>query len=215
MEEVPIPITTRTPPDSLTEITENGEVVTVEEPVPEEGDIADAKGLVVQEEDDRMDLADDPPRRVGPKKDLFHMHLQPSSAQFGAGYGAFQINRTDTWAPRKAKGSEENPVVLLRFGDAILCEFDRNVKAYYFGEQEQKYELATFDTYEEFVHPELKAAREAAGEKKSRGIALQDCLDEFTKEEQLGEDDLWYCPIVSFEVTLLSSVKNIKLLRKS
>ena len=25
-------------------------------------------------------------------------------------------------------------------------------------------------------------------------ITLQDCLDEFTKEEMLGQDDLWYCP---------------------
>src|SRR5216683_1568474 len=34
----------------------------------------------------------------------------------------------------------------------------------------------------------------AAAAKTLRGISLQDCLDEFTKEEQLGEDDLWYCP---------------------
>ncbi|KAL4398824.1 cysteine-type deubiquitinase [Malassezia pachydermatis] len=30
--------------------------------------------------------------------------------------------------------------------------------------------------------------------RQSPRLRLEDCLDEFTKAEQLGEDDLWYCP---------------------
>jgi len=44
------------------------------------------------------------------------------------------------------------------------------------------------------VHPEYTEARKAASEKKSKGLSIEDCLTEFTREEQLGEDDLWYCP---------------------
>jgi len=44
------------------------------------------------------------------------------------------------------------------------------------------------------MHPEFSEALKAAAAKTQRGISLQNCLDEFTKEEQLGEDDPWYCP---------------------
>ncbi|KAF9172125.1 CSN-associated deubiquitinating enzyme Ubp12 [Mortierella sp. AD010] len=34
----------------------------------------------------------------------------------------------------------------------------------------------------------------AAGSKGKKVITLDDCLNEYTKEEQLGEEDPWYCP---------------------
>jgi len=37
-------------------------------------------------------------------------------------------------------------------------------------------------------------AQLAAGRRRAPSLSLDDCLDEFTKAEQLGEDDLWYCP---------------------
>jgi ubiquitin carboxyl-terminal hydrolase 4/11/15 len=30
--------------------------------------------------------------------------------------------------------------------------------------------------------------------KSSKKVTLMDCMDEFTKEEELSEEDLWYCP---------------------
>ncbi|KAJ3557337.1 hypothetical protein NM688_g1526 [Phlebia brevispora] len=195
MEEVSITIS-EPPRESITEITENGDVVTVQEAVPEEGDIADEKGIVVREtDDDTMDTTDDTPRRVGCKKDLFRMHLQPSNTQYAVGYGSWTPSlRSDAWSARIALAQDGDDPVLLRPGDAFLCEFDENLESYYFGEKSGSWEHSTWESWEEFIHPELKAAREAAGEKKTRGISLQDCLEEFTKEEQLGEDDLWYCP---------------------
>ncbi|KAI8582965.1 hypothetical protein K450DRAFT_225674 [Umbelopsis ramanniana AG] len=45
---------------------------------------------------------------------------------------------------------------------------------------------------------ETQYADEDSGDSKQRGsqknVTLGDCLDEFTREEELGEDDLWYCP---------------------
>lgn len=34
----------------------------------------------------------------------------------------------------------------------------------------------------------------ADGRRRTPKLQLDDCLDEFTRAEQLGEDDLWYCP---------------------
>ncbi|KAJ1598983.1 hypothetical protein NDA14_006720 [Ustilago hordei] len=41
-----------------------------------------------------------------------------------------------------------------------------------------------------------KAIREKdnAGPVRPKTLSIEDCMDEFTKEEQLGEDDPWYCP---------------------
>lgn len=36
--------------------------------------------------------------------------------------------------------------------------------------------------------------RENAGPARPKTLSIEDCMDEFTKEEQLGEDDPWYCP---------------------
>lgn len=39
-----------------------------------------------------------------------------------------------------------------------------------------------------------KQAANPDGKKRTPKLTLDDCLDEFTKEEELGENDLWYCP---------------------
>jgi ubiquitin carboxyl-terminal hydrolase 4/11/15 len=56
--------------------------------------------------------------------------------------------------------------------------------------------------------------------REGRVIGIEDCLDEFSKEETLGQDDLWYCPVVSLllrsRITAdKSSARNIKLLPRS
>ncbi|CAE6489459.1 unnamed protein product [Rhizoctonia solani] len=52
-----------------------------------------------------------------------------------------------------------------------------------------------FDLWEEFTHPDVQDVRDAQTKSRSgkRSIDIEDCLDEFTKEEQVGEEDLWYC----------------------
>ncbi|KAI0705169.1 hypothetical protein BC835DRAFT_1410046 [Cytidiella melzeri] len=191
MEEVPIPLMSGTGTETVTEFKENGEVVTVQEPVPEEGDIADEKSIEAEEQE--VGSEEITPRRLGYKKDLFHLRVQPGNTQYGVGYGNVSSSRVESWDQRMERLHEEGSQVLLNECDTITCEFDENVKAYYFGDKPE-YELARWTTWEPFIHPELSASREAASQQKKRGITLQDCLDEFTKEEQLGEDDLWYCP---------------------
>lgn len=199
--EVTIPIADSVPPVVLAEIQENGDVVEIA-PAEEEGDIADEKGVMTQDSD-TMDTSPDGdetdaiPQMVGPKPDVFTVRVQGGYAQSNttySNYGSYgsATTRFDPWENRESGAADGIP--LLKEGDALFCEFDENMQLYYFGEARSKWEHASWNHWEQFVHPEVEASRKASTEKKSRGISLQDCLDEFTKEEKLGEDDLWYCP---------------------
>ncbi|KAI0657997.1 cysteine proteinase [Cubamyces menziesii] len=194
MEPVHIPISGPAVVESITEITENGEVVTVET-LPEEGDIVDEKATVVRQADEDVDMAGNGgvPRKVGFKHDLFTIRVQRAAQQYGVGYNTFgsNYNRYDSLEARAAASKDGT---LLYQNDAFFIEFDDGVKSYYFGDENNSWEYALWNKWDEFVHPELVASRKTASTKKQKGITLQDCLDEFTKEEELGEDDLWYCP---------------------
>lgn len=177
-----------------TEIKENGDVVTVQDEVPEEGDIVDEKDVVIREVDLDMDTdttLDGPPKVTGTKKDIFQLQLQSNFKEYGTNYGISSA-RMEPWADR-VDAAEKHPV-LLRENDGFYCEFDENMKAYYFGDDSNRWEHARWNAWEQFVHPEYTEAKKANSERKNKGMTLEDCLAEFTKEEQLGDDDLWYCP---------------------
>ena len=211
MEEVHIPAP---PKDAVTEIKENGDVVPVEE-----GEIADQKVLLYADDDEEPlvtaesststtaplirsgDIFAEPssgePRRVGVKAGAFTLRVQSGHKDFGTGvaYG-LSGSRFDSWDMRRDELTtlgNEDPILLLP-DDGLFLEFDPNMKAYYFGTGPQAFQHALFNTWETFIHPEYSEAVKAAAAKSQRGISLQDCLDEFTREEELGEDDPWYCP---------------------
>ena len=150
-------------------------------------------------------------KNIGPKEDLFDMHIQMGHENYGTQTTwQNQSSRFEDWENNARSGRamsldvDQNEVdlnaadgsPLLKDGDALFCEWDDNLRTYYFGDDRfgdrARWNAAN---WEEFIHPEYKAMQEAANASGlKRGITLQDCLDEFTKEEQLGEDDLWYCP---------------------
>jgi len=136
-------------------------------------------------------------RRVGLKAGVFTLCIESGHKQFGTGlaYG-MSSSRFDSWDLCREEFTiwlgNEDPALQLR-DDTLFLEFDPNMKSYYFG-RPQAYQHALFNTWETFTHPEHSEAIRAAAAKSKRGISLQDCLDEFTKEEQLREDDPWYCP---------------------
>ncbi|KAG6811700.1 hypothetical protein H0H92_006207 [Tricholoma furcatifolium] len=196
-DEVPIitPITLKSfpPVETVTEITEDGSVVTLPQEEPADGDIVDEKGITLIDENG-MDASVETvvPRRVGTKRNVFNLRLQTNHKDYGTSMGLYSRASFEPW-DRRIDQAEEEPI-LLREGDAFYCEFDENMKAYYFGDDRSRWEHALWDSWPEFEHPEYIQSKKAASEKKNRGLTLQDCLDEFTKEEKLGEDDLWYCP---------------------
>lgn len=46
---------------------------------------------------------------------------------------------------------------------------------------------------EDLIDPEI--AKDKEKKKAGRAITLDDCLDEFSKQETLGQNDEWYCPV--------------------
>ena len=185
VEEIPIHINGFPPIESITEFTEDGKVVTVQAELASEGDIVDEKRMIVDEDD----FLPEGLRVLGTKKDVFNLRLQ---VDHKTAYNAYSTdNRWESWDTRLCE-ADTNPI-LLRENDAFFCEFDENLKAYYFGDT-PPHKHALWDQWETLTHPEYEDGKKAAQAKRNKGISLQDCLDEFTKEEMLGEDDLWYCP---------------------
>ena len=85
------------------------------------------------------------------------------------------------------------PTGILRRHDGIICEWDINMQEFYFGTrgtgQESKWNETTI-----YVNPEQSKAMAEQLAKRKKGVSINDCLDEFVKEEKLGQADLWYCP---------------------
>ncbi|KZV66127.1 UCH-domain-containing protein [Peniophora sp. CONT] len=212
MEPVPVRIDIAPPPDAVTEITEDGAVRSIpppplSPPPEEEGDIADAKAMVLDVEDelppydsidstqpvdislgdirtnDEQEQVDVPVRRTGVKPHVFNLTLLSHVKDFGAGNMYAARSPEVSWSARESEGG-----VLLREDDQLIVELEENMVDFLFGSD-------TAQRYTSYSHPEFLAAqasRKEGGGKKI--ITLSDCLDEFTREEQLGSDDLWYCP---------------------
>ncbi|RXW21669.1 hypothetical protein EST38_g4184 [Candolleomyces aberdarensis] len=176
--------------ESVTEITPDGDDREVQEPAPaEEEDIPDDKEMVL----DADDAARIDPRLVGPKPDIFDLRLQTNYKEFAGSYSSYSQSKWEQWDNRKFEAKKKGTEVLLQHNDAIFCEFDENMKAYFFGET-RIYEQSNWEDWGEFIHPEYEEAKKAGAAKHKKGLTLEDCLEEFVREEQLGEEDLWYCP---------------------
>jgi ubiquitin carboxyl-terminal hydrolase 4/11/15 len=147
----------------------------------DERDIADEKSVIMEDSDAPMDAYSDvQPCRVSTKKNVFQLRLQNHHMEYGAAavtYGS-DTPRFISWESRQ-QGDALQPI--LRKNDAFFCEFDENMKAYYFGDDRSRWEHARWEIWEQFNHPEYEEAIKSSAEKKNNGISLQDCLDEFTK----------------------------------
>ena len=191
IEQVSITLDGAPPIDSVTEIKPNGEVVMVQE-APEEGDITDEKDMVVEEVEPTPEDINIEPKKLGPKPDIFTLQLQNNSNPFAPGFGP--SGRYESWDKREQDATaDEEEGSLLTEGDTFVCEFDEHMKGYFFSDLPHSDSLL-WRRSQQFTHPEYLEARKGDAAKIRKGITLQDCLEEFTKEEKLGEDDLWYCP---------------------
>lgn len=81
---------------------------------------------------------------------------------------------------------QEAPPSLGKY-DTLVCGWDAAMFEQVFG---------TDDISSTIAHhpdPELAEVRAKRAEKEAQGITLDDCLDQFSRTEVLGEDDLWHC----------------------
>jgi ubiquitin carboxyl-terminal hydrolase 4/11/15 len=93
-----------------------------------------------------------------------------------------------------AAGAEPWPLVYT--GGALVCTWSHNASTAVFGS-----DIPTkhpWGASEKVVDPDLVREREDAANRgagyRAPQLSIDDCLDEFTKEEKLGADDPWYCP---------------------
>lgn len=85
---------------------------------------------------------------------------------------------------------------LIRLSEAVVCEWDEGAFENIFGGTHESHlrGMPLWDKPEFYVDEELEKKKRIRDYRKKKGIHLEDCLDEFAKEEILSETDLWYCP---------------------
>ncbi|KAJ9100966.1 hypothetical protein QFC19_005362 [Naganishia cerealis] len=87
---------------------------------------------------------------------------------------------------------ESGPDAILRPGDGIFCVWEDKAARHLFNVG-LRGRYSTEDSYVSVVDPAIRVEEKKYLERKQRGVSLDDCLDEFSKIETLGENDLWYC----------------------
>lgn len=89
---------------------------------------------------------------------------------------------------------DEGP--LVRLGEGIVVDWTEDAFDAMFegGEHDTFRGRSTYTSIPTFEDAELTAKRTARAKRRKNGITLDDCLNEFGKEEILSEADTWYCP---------------------
>ncbi|KPI40117.1 putative ubiquitin carboxyl-terminal hydrolase 12 [Cyphellophora attinorum] len=94
--------------------------------------------------------------------------------------------------------TEEEREMLIRPGEAIVCDWDFDTQDGLFGAK--KYDdtdsrgTCTWDVAEVVEDAALVKKRSVRDRRKREGVTLEDCLNEFDKAEILSEQNSWYCP---------------------
>lgn len=96
---------------------------------------------------------------------------------------------SDDEAEAEDSKQPKQPAACVRPGEALFVQW-KNSKFEEFFEPRREQLLRGLELV---VDPAI--AKDAEKKGRGRAITLDDCLDEFSKEETLGQDDLWYCPV--------------------
>ncbi|KXX75992.1 putative ubiquitin carboxyl-terminal hydrolase 12, partial [Madurella mycetomatis] len=86
---------------------------------------------------------------------------------------------------------------VVGLGEGLMVEWSEEAFDFVFGGTPSDNGMRGIKTYKNLVtleDPALEAKKKQRQMRKKHGISLDDCLDEFEKEEILSEQDTWYCP---------------------
>lgn len=87
---------------------------------------------------------------------------------------------------------------LVRLYEGIVVEWNDDAWETVFGNTSSTYNAEqggrTFTDMEVLQDSAIKINQRRRQNRKSRGISLEECLDEFERAEILSEQDMWYCP---------------------
>ncbi|UKZ80751.1 hypothetical protein TrVFT333_008515 [Trichoderma virens FT-333] len=113
---------------------------------------------------------------------------------------------------RAGKHAQRSPVVnseptppavadggpLIRLQEGLVVDWTEEGWETVFGytgkKQDESLGAKTFVDLETVNDPALKISQRRRQTRRSRGITLEECLDEFERAEVLSEQDMWYCP---------------------
>ncbi|KAI1338019.1 hypothetical protein F5Y15DRAFT_407897 [Xylariaceae sp. FL0016] len=80
---------------------------------------------------------------------------------------------------------------LIRLREGIICDWSTESYDEVFGQNESLSTLSELDTLPD---PDLDKVQAVRAKRRKNGITLDECLDEFERDEVLSENDMWYCP---------------------
>ncbi|KAK0711421.1 hypothetical protein B0H67DRAFT_602227 [Lasiosphaeris hirsuta] len=85
---------------------------------------------------------------------------------------------------------------LVRLGEGIVVEWSEDAFDYVFGgtSPNDTRGMRTYAAVPTLEDPAIETKKKQRQLRRKNGITLDDCLDEFEKEEILSEQDTWYCP---------------------
>ncbi|KAH7162660.1 hypothetical protein B0J13DRAFT_16128 [Dactylonectria estremocensis] len=87
---------------------------------------------------------------------------------------------------------------LIRLGEGLVVDWNEDAWEQVFGASARNptedQGARTFVELESLNDPALKISQRRRQHRRTRGITLDECLDEFERAEVLSEQDMWYCP---------------------
>ena len=129
------------------------------------------------------------------KRDSISERRQPKSGMMHRVRHAF--DKFAGSSPASEDEEEKPPQQLVFQNDVIAVEWkDNAVLEHFFGSKG----MGRYESKEAFlthVDGAIDVERRRMQTRTRKGVTLDDCLDDFEREETLGENDLWYCSNVS------------------
>ncbi|KAI0527778.1 hypothetical protein F5B22DRAFT_3774 [Xylaria bambusicola] len=80
---------------------------------------------------------------------------------------------------------------LIRLREGLVVDWSETAYEEIFGSDSS---LETWEACDILSDPELEKMQEARAKRRKHGLTLDECLDEFERDEILSEQDMWYCP---------------------
>ncbi len=142
----------------------------------------------------------DPPNQPDSLKDRLHS-AKPLSSRIANGISGMMGSNPPSDDEDHGHSTQQRKAhSLVKANDGIIVTWNDDAALEFLGAQYQG-RYAQVEDFEYVEDPDIAGERKRASQKKS--IDLDDCLNEFSKPEVLGEHDLWYCSNVCAMLWLL------------
>ncbi|GAO13887.1 uncharacterized protein UV8b_03877 [Ustilaginoidea virens] len=114
------------------------------------------------------------------------------------GRGSKLGQRANAIAPQPMPPAIADGGPLIRLFEGIVVDWSEEAWDAVFGNNSRRPNASqgsrTFIDVDTLQDPDLKMTQRRRATRRTRGITLEECLDEFERAEILSEQDMWYCP---------------------